>query len=331
MNNPLISIIVPVYNVKPYLNQCIDSIIKQTYDNLEIIIVNDGSDDGSDKICDEYKKKDKRIVVYHKQNGGLSDARNFALDKCNGEYITFIDSDDYVEKDYIEYLFYLIGSANAEISITEIKKFIDGQSCEKSIGYDKTCEKVLTAENAIRKMLMDDGFGHESCGKLFHRKLWKDIRFPKLLFEDYATTYYLFSKVEQCVYGKERKYYYRLRPRSIMTSDFNEKQLVLLDIADEVEKYLLPIFPESIQEIKRRHVISYCKVMKKILDSDERFSEIQNRIISSVRGDARIILKSDKIRNIDKLKVLALCLNKNLFYLFYKYGDKRNKKNGEIL
>ena len=105
---PLISIIVPVYNVEAYLAKCVDSILAQTYTNLEIILVNDGSSDGCGRICDEYAKQDKRIKVIHKQNGGLSDARNVAIDVATGEFITFIDSDDYVTDDYIMTLYSLI-------------------------------------------------------------------------------------------------------------------------------------------------------------------------------------------------------------------------------
>lgn len=104
MYTPLVSIIVPIYKVEPYLRRCVDSIVCQTYTNLEIILVDDGSPDTCPQICDEYANKDKRIVVIHKKNGGLSDARNAGLNSCKGEYISFIDSDDYVDYDFIESL-----------------------------------------------------------------------------------------------------------------------------------------------------------------------------------------------------------------------------------
>ena len=122
MKQPLVSVIVPIYKVEPYLRRCLDSIVKQTYTNLEIILVDDGSPDGCPQICDEYAARDKRIVVIHKDNGGLSDARNAGLDICKGEYISFIDSDDWVANIYIEAMLKATITNNAEI-------FNEGYSC----------------------------------------------------------------------------------------------------------------------------------------------------------------------------------------------------------
>lgn len=127
MEDKLISIIIPVYNVQNYLRECIDSVIAQTYKNLEIILVDDGSPDKSGEICDEYSKKDARIKVIHKENGGLSDARNVALDIAKGEYIGFIDSDDYVEKDMFETLHTLAVEHNAEISSISFYKTLENE------------------------------------------------------------------------------------------------------------------------------------------------------------------------------------------------------------
>ena len=117
MKKHLVSIVVPVYNVEKYLKRCVDSIINQSYNNIEILLVDDGSTDSSGKICDDYLKKDSRIKVIHKQNGGLSDARNFGIDKSTGDYLSFIDSDDWIEKDMIMNLFNSIINEKSDISI----------------------------------------------------------------------------------------------------------------------------------------------------------------------------------------------------------------------
>lgn len=127
MEDKLITIIIPVYNVEKYLRECIDSVIAQTYKNLEIILVDDGSIDKSGEICDEYSKKDSRIRVIHKKNGGLSDARNVALDIAKGEYIGFIDSDDYIEKDMFETLYKLAEKYHAEISSISFYKILENK------------------------------------------------------------------------------------------------------------------------------------------------------------------------------------------------------------
>ena len=119
-NDILVSVILPVYNVEKYLIKCLDSVIRQTYQKLEIILVDDGSTDSSGKICDEYANKDGRIKVFHKKNGGLSDARNYGIERSTGEYLAFIDSDDYVDDDYIEFLMNLTESGKYKISLCSL-------------------------------------------------------------------------------------------------------------------------------------------------------------------------------------------------------------------
>jgi len=126
----LISVIIPVYNVEPYLKKCLDSVVTQTYKEIEIILVDDGSTDGSGPICDEYAAQDKRIRVIHKRNGGLSDARNVGLDRCSGRYVTFIDSDDYVASDYVERLYRILVEYNADIAVCDYFEFYDEEPVE---------------------------------------------------------------------------------------------------------------------------------------------------------------------------------------------------------
>ena len=145
--NDLISVILPIYNVEPYLERAVDSIIKQTYRNIEIILVDDGSPDNCGNICDAYAKQDKRIIVIHKENGGLSDARNVGIKKASGKYITLVDSDDYVDDDYVEFLYSLIKNSGADMSI-----------CSHTVLYDNgtiltkaTHELFVLDKKSIRK------------------------------------------------------------------------------------------------------------------------------------------------------------------------------------
>ena len=164
----LITVIVPVYKVEKYIRRCIESIINQTYRNLEIILVDDGSPDDCGKICDEYAKKDNRIKVIHKENGGLSDARNKALDLANGKYVIFVDSDDYIEKNAIGYLYKLIQKYNTDIAIGLVNSIYDGE--KNSILKNKESNiKVYNKEQALETMLYNTEFTNMACNKHYKK------------------------------------------------------------------------------------------------------------------------------------------------------------------
>lgn len=214
MQNKLISVIVPVYKVEKYLNRCIDSIIKQTYHNLEIILVDDGSPDNSGKICDEYAKKDKRIKVIHKPNGGLSDARNYALEIAEGEYIGFVDSDDYIKEDMFQTLYDLCEENKADISIVSFYEMIE----DKVIAVRNSGElQIMDKIEAIKELLIDTKIQSYAWNKLFRKELFVGTRFPTgKNFEDIATTLILFEKCNKIVRLEEPKYCYVRRNDSIV-------------------------------------------------------------------------------------------------------------------
>ena len=214
MQNPLVSIIVPIYKVEPYLRRCLDSIVNQTYTNLEIILVDDGSPDGCPQICDEYAARDKRIVVIHKDNGGLSDARNAGLDICKGEYISFVDSDDWTNENYIANLLDIITKNKADIAIAENIR-TDGCS-EPSKGNISI--NVYTPQNALKHLFSQNHIAFTvSWGKLYKKSLFTSLRFPIGKYhEDEFTTYILFYKSKKIVYTSEILYYYYQRADSTM-------------------------------------------------------------------------------------------------------------------
>ena len=215
-NMPLVSIIIPVYKVESYLRRCLDSIVSQTYTNLEIILVDDGSPDNCPQICDEYAAKDKRIIVIHKENGGLSDARNAGLDICRGEFISFVDSDDWVDEKYIEILFNLAIKQNADIAICE--NIVTDREISRTT--EKFFSKTYSSKEALFQLFRRNQISFiVSWGKIYKRTLFESVRFPIGKYhEDDFTTYILFYNSKKIVYSSYRLYFYYQRAGSIITS-----------------------------------------------------------------------------------------------------------------
>lgn len=219
MPNPLVSIIVPIYKVEPYLRRCLDSIVNQTYTNLEIILVDDGSPDGCPQICDEYAAKDKRIIVIHKENGGLSDARNAGLGICKGEYVSFVDSDDWVDEKYIE-TFCTILIKEGTYDIIAANHFKCNEN-EKNIGSYSKDKKILTKQNAISNYCKLGIIPICAWNKLYNANFLKDnkLSFKKeLLFEDQLWGLQCASKAEKIRLIPQAIYFYDNRQSSIMNS-----------------------------------------------------------------------------------------------------------------
>ena len=241
-----ISVIIPIYKVEKYLKKCIDSVINQTYSNLEIILVDDGSPDDCPTICDEYAKRDNRIIVIHKTNGGLSDARNCGIVKATGKYISFIDSDDYVSNDYIEYLYRLIVENNGDISIVLPQVFFDEQKSVE-INNKKEKIKIYNPKDALLTMMYQKEFDTSAWGKLYNRKLFRDVKFPvRKLYEDISTIYKTFLKSKVIVYSNQKKYFYLKRNDSIMGRKFKNNDMDYIYQTLEVLNFFLKSSDKSL-------------------------------------------------------------------------------------
>ena len=247
----LISVIVPVYNVEKYLSKCIQSIINQTYKNLEIILIDDGSQDNSSKFCDEYSLKDSRISVIHKKNGGLSSARNVGLSNAHGDYITFIDSDDWIDQNMISTLFNIINQEKSDISICN---YFLAYNEEIQIQKDKIEIKNFSNIEALKK-LYDEKLKIVmtiACCKLFKREFFNNINFPDgRIHEDEFTTYKLLYKAEKISYTNKKFYYYRQRKDSIMNSAFNKKKLDIIYALEERIKFI----KESVNDMELYNLV----------------------------------------------------------------------------
>ena len=212
--NEIVSVIVPVYKVEKYLRKCVDSILNQSYRELDIILVDDGSPDNCGAICDEYAKKDNRVRVIHKSNGGLSSARNAALDVIKGSWVICVDSDDYVHHDMIKRLYEAAIDASAQISICSHYE----EKGEKLLIADRVVDEIRVFDKiaALKKLIEDDDIRSYAWGKLYRAELFDGVRYPDgRNYEDIATTYYLFDKAEKIVKIPDYLYYYLQRPEGI--------------------------------------------------------------------------------------------------------------------
>ena len=239
----LISIIIPVYKVEKYLEKCIQSVINQTYENLQIILVDDGSPDNCGKICDEYAKKDHRIEVIHKSNGGLSDARNKGLEMAKGEYIGFVDSDDYIEADMYEVLYNLLKQYNADVSICNFYTVSQGKISIKNA--DNGINEYNRIE-ILKEILLDKNIQSYAWNKLYKKELFDEIKYPiGKKYEDIGTTFYLLEKCNKVVVTGKSEYYYINRQDSIVNNvtestitDYNELIMQRYDYIEENIKEL---------------------------------------------------------------------------------------------
>ncbi len=213
MGKELISVIVPVYKVEKYLDKCVRSIMNQTYRNLEIILIDDGSPDQCGSICDKLAKEDGRIRVIHQDNAGLSVSRNVGLGVATGEYVGFVDSDDYLDEDMYEYLYSLIEKPEADISVCAFRKFSE----ESGVLQEESVTNVMTfyRAEAMKALIEDRLIGSQPCNKLFRRTLFEDIWFPiDRVYEDIAMMHLVFSKAYKVVVSSQMKYNYLIRETS---------------------------------------------------------------------------------------------------------------------
>lgn len=228
----LISIIVPVYNVENYLKRCLDSILMQTYSSFEAIVIDDGSTDKCPQICDDYAKKDSRIRVVHKENGGLSDARNVGMRTAQGEYLLFVDSDDYIQDNMLEVLMKSVRETNADIVITT--KYFTISDKDNKLVSRITGEKVCDSGQALEEVFCHNS-RWEAWGTLFKKSLFDNGEFPKgKLYEDIALIPLIILKAEKVCLLEGAFYYYYIREGSIMDVSKMQVKIDLLEVCSNV-------------------------------------------------------------------------------------------------
>ena len=284
----LISVIIPIYKVEEYLNECLYSVVNQTCKNLEIILVDDGSPDNSPQMCDNWANQDNRIKVIHKANGGLSDARNAGIDIASGEYIAFVDSDDFIKLDMLEKLHAALVKTDSDIAACGIL------TCEGEKQTAWGCRDTVGTPEQIYELLYNDtAYPVAAWNKLYRRSCWETLRFPVgKTCEDAFTTYQLIHKARRIVMIPEALYCYRIRPGSIMTSAFSLKKM------DEEEAW------HCNYEFMEQH---YPQFQKNAFDF---YLQRVNGLIHSMNED-------DRQKFAEQYRTLRRILKRNLWYVAF--------------
>ena len=312
----LITVIIPIYKVEEYLEKCLDSVINQTYTNLEIILVDDGSPDNCGNICDKYAKKDERIKVIHKENGGLSDARNVGIKNANGKYITFVDSDDYITKDYVGYLYSLIKEYNVKLAICGIKTIWKETKKSKSEREKVEC---LDTKEAFKNMLFARGIEVAAYGKLYLTELWNGLEFPKgKAYEDTAVTYKLIEKSKKIAYGSKNCYYYVARVGSISKQQqFNKNEEDYIRHTQEMLKYIKEKYPELEDATDRFEIYSKFRILRILLFTKPRNKQMEKDIILEIKQKQKNVLSCKNTPIRDKIAIIALNIGLPVFKSFW--------------
>ena len=323
--DPLISVIVPVYNIENYIKRCIDSIISQTYRNLEIFLVDDGSKDKSGQICDEYASRDVRITVIHKENGGLSDARNAAIDVAHGEWITFVDGDDFLTNTAIESMYHVVEMFGVQIVCCLHKLVYEGKHSDFDEAYDENNISVYSQEKALEKMLRQSEIIFSAWAKLYSAKLFCNIRYPKgELYEDLATTYKLFAEVKNVALIRIEGYGYVVRSGSIQQSKFSKGKMVQLRFAEEQKEFLDKQFPE-LENATTECLVSVCfHILFAIMGSNE-FEAEKKKVKKIIRENRKKLLFSKRTSKKARFGCLLSYLGFDTEYWVYSKLGIRGK------
>lgn len=313
--NDLISVIIPIYKVEKYLNKCIDSIIQQTYKNLEIILIDDGSPDNCGEICDNYALIDHRISVIHKVNGGLSDARNAGLEMANGDYIIFVDSDDWMEKDGIYILYDIAIKYNADLVIGGVEKIDDstGKVIYTTNENIKKSDVVQSKEEAIKDMLLN---GCASWARLYKRSIHKNVLFPVgEINEDEAIVLTIYNKCNVIVKTDKVIYKYRYRKESITSTTWHIKKMDWYYHAKENYKFINNEYSSLKKYAQYRYCISIIWCLNNMTANKKKY----NIQIKQLRSELKNIFFKVVFNQFLSFKEIIRGVLLIYFYEIYSY------------
>ncbi len=315
----LISIIVPVYNVEMYLKRCIETVIKQTYKNLQIILVDDGSNDTSGMICDAYANIDNRIQVIHKINGGLSDARNVGIDVATGDYLMFVDSDDWLREDCVEVLAQVLQVSTKKISACAYLKIREGEANKKKRkqGTGDYVEE-WTIEETYKHLFLYQKIDNSACAKLYEKSLFREIRFPVgKLYEDQFTVYKLFHIAQGVVYVDQEMYFYCNRQGSIQNTNFSLRKMDELQAAKECVSFIMDNYPQLSEEVNCR-LISSCFHILFAINDKKKWEQQVNHLQGIIRQYRRRMIFGKNVSKKVRFGCLSTCFGFGLTQWIYR-------------
>ena len=324
---PLISVIVPVYNVADYLDQCLESVVNQPYSQLEILVIDDGSTDSSGAVCDRWAERDERIRVIHQPNGGLSAARNTALDIMTGEMVIMVDSDDLLHPDAINVLLHTMETHQADAVVTDFVSFYgdDVKWCATTgIGQNP---QLYDRQGALMAIFYQNGLSNSSCGRLFKASLFDGVRYPVgQLYEDLAIIYPLYQHSNRVIKIDDRLYGYRQRTDSIL-GKFSPKRSAVIDICEQLESQVQQDGNhELLPAVRSRLLSAYFNILLlSRQDTSSDYRQLADRCWEGIKRLRYRCLTDSNVRMKNKAGILASYLGRSFLcdLLGRKYRPKR--------
>ena len=326
METALISVIVPVYNVAQYLEKSIASIQQQTYKNLEIIFVDDGATDESGRLCEQIAEQDERVLVYHKENEGLSQARNDGLKQAHGDYVIFIDSDDYIHPEMIASLYQQLIKEDADVSSCGVMNVYANSESPQTENKDDYF--VCDTETFLREYLIGEKIPGTICNKLIKKEIATQLSFPKgLIYEDAYYHFDLIKVAKKYVVNTKPYYYYFHRGDSITTKPYTEKDLAYIDIYQKFYTEIVKEYPNLTEVAFFRLAYAHFFILDKML-LDDNFKEFKDypRIYGYLKKHAFAIFKNTIFRKGRRISALALFVNVRLYRILLFKNIEQSKK-----
>lgn len=308
---PEVSVIVPAYNAREFLEECLESIVNQSFKDIEVLVVDDGSTDGTAEIAESFCKKDSRVRLLRKENGGLSDARNYGIDRSLGKYICFVDADDCIFDYSIEVLLNGVKETNCKIScgLFTRKVYLKHQS-QKNIKW-----QIIDWRTAVNKLLYQEKIDCTACAKLYKKELFDNFHFRKgLKYEDLDLTYRLIEEAQEIAFTNTVIYYYRQNPKSI-TGSFSTSRFDVLDVTKRIEEYMTENHPELIAAARDRRLSANFNMLGLIALNDKRdeFKDIADECYSLIKRYRWSSLTNPKVRLKNKAGILLSYLGKKAY------------------